>query len=600
MDANLRVGIVGVGNCASSFVQGLTYYPRGGIERADPRDHARRDRRLPYRRRSRSPSAFDVNATKVGRDVAEAIFAPPNNTIRFAEVAPTGVVVARGPTLDGIGRYLADEIEESDAPRRQRRRGARPNRHRGAGLLPAGRLASARPRSTPSRRSRPAAPSSTASRRSSPRDPEWRAALRRARPADHRRRHQEPGRRHHRPPGAHQPLPRARRAAGPHLPAQLRRQHRLPQHARARAAGLEEDLQDAGGDQPARRAARPPATSTSARATTCPGSPTASWRYIRMEGTTFGGVPLNLELKLEVWDSPNSAGVVIDAVRCAKLALDRGLGGRAGRPVELLHEVAAGAVHRRRGARAHPRLHLRRGPPAGAPPVTPVRAARRGGRGMKLVIFGLTISSSWGNGHATLWRGLVRALARRGGRVVFFERDAPSTPAHRDLGRSAAASSSSTPTGPTPCPHARRHLADADAAIVTSYCPDGGRRDRAGARGARGPRGLLRSRHARSPSTGSRRGEATGYIGPDGLAGFDLVLSFTGGARSTRSPTASAPAGCARSTAASTPSVHRPAAPRPEYRGGALLPRHLRRRPPGGARGAVRSRRRGGRPTSAS
>ena len=70
------------------------------------------------------------------------------------------------------------------------------------------------------------------------------------------------------------------------------------------------------------------------------------WAYIRLEGTTFGGVPLNAELKLEVWDSPNSAGVVIDAVRCAKLALDRGDRRRADRPVELLHEVAAGAVHR--------------------------------------------------------------------------------------------------------------------------------------------------------------------------------------------------------------------------------------------------------------
>ena len=77
------------------------------------------------------------------------------------------------------------------------------------------------------------------------------------------------------------------------------------------------------------------------------------WAYIRMEGTTFGGVPLNVELKLEVWDSPNSAGVVIDAVRCAKLALDRGIGGAADRAVELLHEVAAAAVHRQRGARAH-------------------------------------------------------------------------------------------------------------------------------------------------------------------------------------------------------------------------------------------------------
>ena len=64
------------------------------------------------------------------------------------------------------------------------------------------------------------------------------------------------------------------------------------------------------------------------------------WAYIRMEGRTFGDVPLNLELKLEVWDSPNSAGVVIDAIRCAKIALDRGVSRRSRTPLVLLHEVA--------------------------------------------------------------------------------------------------------------------------------------------------------------------------------------------------------------------------------------------------------------------
>ena len=86
------------------------------------------------------------------------------------------------------------------------------------------------------------------------------------------------------------------------------------------------------------------------------------WAYIRMEGRNFGDVPLNLELKLEVWDSPNSAGVIIDAVRCAKLALDRGIGGPAARAVGLLHEVAAGAVPRRRGPPDGRGLR-RRGPP---------------------------------------------------------------------------------------------------------------------------------------------------------------------------------------------------------------------------------------------
>ena len=78
------------------------------------------------------------------------------------------------------------------------------------------------------------------------------------------------------------------------------------------------------------------------------------WAYIRMEGTTFGGVPLNVELKLEVWDSPNSAGIVIDAVRCAKLGARPRHRRRADRPLELLHEVAAAAVHGQRGAASAP------------------------------------------------------------------------------------------------------------------------------------------------------------------------------------------------------------------------------------------------------
>ena len=75
------------------------------------------------------------------------------------------------------------------------------------------------------------------------------------------------------------------------------------------------------------------------------------WAYIRLEGRNFGDVPLNIELKLEVWDSPNSAGVIIDAVRCCKIALDRGIGGPLAGAVGLLHEVARGAVPRRRGSR---------------------------------------------------------------------------------------------------------------------------------------------------------------------------------------------------------------------------------------------------------
>jgi myo-inositol-1-phosphate synthase len=111
----VRVGIVGVGNCASSLVQGLSYYrdasgnePVPGLMNVELGGYHVNDVEV--------SAAFDVNAAKVGRDVAEAIFAHPNNTQRFALVPPSGIRVHRGPTLDGIGKYLKDEVPESDEP----------------------------------------------------------------------------------------------------------------------------------------------------------------------------------------------------------------------------------------------------------------------------------------------------------------------------------------------------------------------------------------------------------------------------------------------------------------------------------------------------
>ncbi|HEU5018594.1 MAG TPA: inositol-3-phosphate synthase, partial [Pseudolabrys sp.] len=109
----VRVGIAGVGNCASSFVQGLSYYrdaranePVPGLMNVDIGGYHVRDIEI--------SAAFDVNAHKVGRDVADAIFVAPNNTHRFAAVKRTGVKVSRGPTLDGLGRYIQSQIQESD------------------------------------------------------------------------------------------------------------------------------------------------------------------------------------------------------------------------------------------------------------------------------------------------------------------------------------------------------------------------------------------------------------------------------------------------------------------------------------------------------
>jgi spore maturation protein CgeB len=92
---------------------------------------------------------------------------------------------------------------------------------------------------------------------------------------------------------------------------------------------------------------------------------------------------------------------------------------------------------------------------------------------MRLVIFGLTVSSSWGNGHATLWRGLWRALAGRGHTIVFFERDVPYYAEHRDLLELAGGDLVLYRGWDEILPRARRELRDADAAMVTSYCPDG-------------------------------------------------------------------------------------------------------------------------------
>jgi len=147
---------------------------------------------------------------------------------------------------------------------------------------------------------------------------------------------------------------------------------------------------------------------------------------------------------------------------------------------------------------------------------------------MKLVVFGLTITSSWGNGHATLWCGLCKALERRGQRVVFFERDVPYYALHRDLRALPYGELVLYPTWPEVRPLARRHLVEADAAIVTSYCPDG---VAASDLVLDSPATVRVFYDLDTPVTLSRliAGQPVDYLGPGGLADFDLVLSYTGG-----------------------------------------------------------------------
>ncbi|MGG5809375.1 inositol-3-phosphate synthase [Falsiroseomonas sp. CW058] len=326
---SLRVGIVGVGNCASSFVQGLSFYrdahanePPPGLMSAEIGGYHVADIEV--------SAAFDVSAAKVGRDLAEAIAAPPNNTHRFAEVAPRGVRVERGPTLDGLGRYLAGEVEESPAPpaavadvlRRSRTDilvsylpvgSQRATEHYAEAALEAGcAFVNCIPVFIAS-------------------DPGWRA------------RFEQRG------------LP----IIGDDIKSQVGATivHRaLANLFRERGVRLDRTYQlNFGGNTDflnmleRERLESKKISKTNAVTSQMDVVPAAAdvhvgpsdfvpwltdrkWAYIRMEGTAFGGVPLNLELKLEVWDSPNSAGIVIDAVRCAKLALDRGIRGALAGP----------------------------------------------------------------------------------------------------------------------------------------------------------------------------------------------------------------------------------------------------------------------------
>jgi spore maturation protein CgeB len=146
---------------------------------------------------------------------------------------------------------------------------------------------------------------------------------------------------------------------------------------------------------------------------------------------------------------------------------------------------------------------------------------------MRLVIFGLTVSSSWGNGHATHWRGILRALARRGHEVTFFERDVPYYATHRDCHALPYVDLVLYGDWPDVSNHAAHAVQNADASIVTSYCPDA----LAAAELICSAAGVRCFYDMDTPVTLERleRGESVEYIPADGLRAFDVVLSFTGG-----------------------------------------------------------------------
>ncbi|MDD7812240.1 inositol-3-phosphate synthase [Mycolicibacter sinensis] len=325
---DVRVAIVGVGNCASSLVQGVQYYQNADDSSSVPGlMHVRFG---PYHVRDvKFVAAFDVDAKKVGFDLSEAIFASENNTIKIADVPPTNVVVQRGPTLDGIGKYYADTIEVSDADAvdvvsvlKEAKVDVL------VSYLPVGSDEAdkfyAQCAIDAGVAFVNALPVFIAS------DPVWAKKF-----AD-----------------AGVPI------VGDDIKSQVGATitHRvMAKLFEDRGVTLDRTYQlNVGGNMDFKnmlereRLESKKVSKTQAVTSNLTGSLAGKvedknvhigpsdhvawlddrkWAYVRLEGRAFGDAPLNLEYKLEVWDSPNSAGIIIDAVRAAKIAKDRGVGG---------------------------------------------------------------------------------------------------------------------------------------------------------------------------------------------------------------------------------------------------------------------------------
>jgi len=323
-EGKVRVAIIGVGNCANSLLQGVEYYKDAnpddfvpGLMHVDLGGYHVRDIEF--------SAAFDVTTGKVGNDLAEAIWAHPNDTIKFSDVPKTGVEVARGMTHDGIGKYLSEVVEKASGDTDDV---AGILRETGTDVvvnyLPVG--------------------SEEATKWYTEQILQAGCAMVNCMPVfiakggHFQRRFEDAG------------LP----IIGDDIKSQVGATitHRvLTSLFRERGVHLDKTMQlNVGGNSDflnmleRERLESKKISKTNAVTSMLdydlgegnvhvgpsdyvPWLTDRKWAYIRMEGTTFGDVPLNLELKLEVWDSPNSAGIVIDAVRLAKLALNNGVSG---------------------------------------------------------------------------------------------------------------------------------------------------------------------------------------------------------------------------------------------------------------------------------
>jgi len=333
LDDRVRVALVGVGNCANSLLQGVEYYKDSpddqfvpGLMHVNLGGYHIRDIEF--------TAAFDVTTDKVGKDLSEAIWAHPNDTIKFAEVPKTGIKVERGMTHDGLGKYISEVVTKAPGETadvvgilRDTKTDVVVN------YLPVG--------------------SDAATKWYAEQVLEAGCAMVNcmpvfiAREAYWQRRFEEKG------------LP----IIGDDIKSQVGATitHRvLTSLFRERGVRLDKTMQlNVGGNSDflnmlerdrleSKKISKTNAVTSMldydlgaknvhvGPSDYVPWLSDRKWAYIRMEGSAFGDVPLNLELKLEVWDSPNSAGIVIDAVRLAKLALNNGIAGALEGPSSYL------------------------------------------------------------------------------------------------------------------------------------------------------------------------------------------------------------------------------------------------------------------------
>ncbi|WP_336209302.1 inositol-3-phosphate synthase [Nonomuraea sp. LPB2021202275-12-8] len=321
---SVRVAIVGVGNCAASLVQGVHYY-----KDADP------DARVPGLMHVKFGdyhvgdvefvAAFDVDAKKVGRDLSEAIVASENNTIKITDVPPTGVTVQRGHTLDGLGEFYSEIIEESDEKPVdvvQVLRDAQVDVL--VSYLPVGSEDADRFYAQCAIEAKVAfvnaLPVFIAS------DPEWAEKFTEAGvPIVGDDIKSQVG-----ATITHRVMAKLFEDRG----VELLRTYQLNFGGNMDFMNMLERkrLQSKKISKTQSVTSQIPHEMAKADVHIGPSDHVPwlddrKWAYVRLEGRSFGDTPLNLEYKLEVWDSPNSAGIIIDAVRAAKIALDRGIGG---------------------------------------------------------------------------------------------------------------------------------------------------------------------------------------------------------------------------------------------------------------------------------